>query len=593
LFDNIVILSTSEPLMWKGKKSQLAMNAAGQLDIPLYLKNSKLEGGGSFKGLAGLSLRLKCVVLATVCPNVVELEKFVKADDSLLEFRLPGSRLTLFEACVRKGNMDSSKMLLKYMKNKNAHYPMHWAAWANKTLGMQWLRENGFSLDQAAGAGASVEEGMRPIEMAILCAQFSSSSFLVKAGVTFEADKLSNWAKLSNFRQMGDLKRMIKKTDEGLVECSQCWKKKPQKEFESLGVVSKKSQAPCKACAKLLASKMAHYTPPPHVMGADIKSGQANCQGPRGAIFKLLQGGVFDAWIGGKKVDAGTYMSEKMDGQPARIVAGSSSIDFRFHGVLSIMIELCAFTFLPDGLKYREGGWLYAFTMSGIDCECALVLSSAIWKKHFDATSGEKLFPFRPDYLFEETFFAKELERLYNSMMSKPGDFRSRSLALCDLMHKNVRPKGMSKNLPDFMACEQASRTPMWWNLVSSMWGAAWELENPPCMFFAVPFGCANGSACKFEHSDTIKALSYDIGKHARLCSVCKEFAMSKCCDIYYCGPNCQKKDWTRHKSVCARRGTGRKEEGTKKKEEEEGTKKEEGKKKKQEEEEEEIKFVV
>lgn len=47
----------------------------------------------------------------------------------------------------------------------------------------------------------------------------------------------------------------------------------------------------------------------------------------------------------------------------------------------------------------------------------------------------------------------------------------------------------------------------------------------------------------------------------SRLCAVCEAPAKSKCsrCDgIYYCGSDCQKTDWTSHKTVCRQMQLGK-----------------------------------
>jgi hypothetical protein len=166
--------------------------------------------------------------------------------------------------------------------------------------------------------------------------------------------------------------------------------------------------------------------------------------------------------------------SEAMDGTMFTIrLSNGREMDFRFHSIFSVVVELLAQTLLPEGVKILEGGWLYC--MNGVqkpelreaDLELQLAFSMAVWTKYLQPTDVTTVFPFFDRRNADDCFMSKEVERIIS--LAKVGEVvrgDTRSLFAATFMKLAV--KKQPSRLPD--VTNVGSKRPAWWKLVDSIW---------------------------------------------------------------------------------------------------------------------------
>jgi hypothetical protein len=103
---------------------------------------------------------------------------------------------------------------------------------------------------------------------------------------------------------------------------------------------------------------------------------------------------------------------------------------------------------------------------------------------------------------------------------------------------------------------------PRWWRDVAALWDSAFAHAakgEVPCYFAGGELSCvapAEGEErCSFFHDDRFLEAAKDLIRAPRVCGHCNAIASvhkcARCKQKFYCGRECQQKDWTVHRRVC------------------------------------------
>lgn len=218
-------------------------------------------------------------------PRPERIAAMVKRDPALASIRLPGSRLTIFEAAARRGYLKTARSIFQAAPQVclSESVPMHWLAFPGNLAGLKLFAELGFSLTSKAPAASSSIDFALPIEAAAYNDQLNVVSFLLDRSELSpkELEKLVDLSKNKLVRkQLASLVSDRKRTERVCKKCNRT------KSVEDLPV----GELLCTAC-------VAQSAPIEHVKAPFKKDAlaqkQHDCNMLFGAPFQLLQQGSF------------------------------------------------------------------------------------------------------------------------------------------------------------------------------------------------------------------------------------------------------------------------------------------------------------
>ena len=178
------------------------------------------------KMILSLISLLQACILATVYPRPKEMAALLAAHPSLTAFRLPGCRLTLFEASVRRGYLQTAQVIFdaNVAEARSSSLPIHWLAFTGNVQAIEIFEKKGFAIDAPVprGKDMSFEQNLRPIDVAALNGMVRCVSYLLDrlpAGSVSDESLLQMVSKESH-KELAALLRTRRKTTRVCDRCA-------------------------------------------------------------------------------------------------------------------------------------------------------------------------------------------------------------------------------------------------------------------------------------------------------------------------------------------------------------------------------------